>query len=615
MSIIDGPNLSTTNDLIFYLDAGNSRSYPGTGSVWYDLTSNQNHFTLFNSPSYVQAGTSGTYFTFNGTNQYARSTNAINFNAYSALTIEIAFRSTGTQTQILYETTGTGGSTATGGITLLMNSDNTSTVSNAYLSNWQGYGARIFGFSSSAATTFNLVTETFVKGVDSAGRISYVNGLSANYLTNSSVTTATSTTTSGLSFSNTWTYIASRAGTSNLFKGDIAWIKAYGTKVSSSNIAENLRVMALRQTAVHYTGSTFLSSIGGGSPFVATKFTSAGGETQTYIAPRTGTYKFVLVGAGGSSGSAGSGAGQQNGAVGGFGGVLVVDISLTVNDVVTMYIGKGQTYNTITYGNGAAYPLRGGTAGTGGGAGGGGTAIYKASPGALANYSGYLAIAGGGGGSASHGFPGNVGGQGIGYNQPNDGAGYGYSNNIGPVSPSGSSNAVSTSSFSSGQLTGGTGTSGSSNNGGGGGGGGAGGGGAGIGGGSGDQSASASARGGFLTLSYTGLQGAASGNRGGGGHDGNCGGTGGGGGCLAFTAFNAALYYVTQSSMVTLKQNNLHSNLNTISNFTEFNTPRTLITNAGLTWTNEGTPGWVNATGSATSGSYDGAIWAVSCTS
>ena len=38
--------------LLIYLDAGNAISYPGSGSSWYDLTTNNNDATLFNTPTY-----------------------------------------------------------------------------------------------------------------------------------------------------------------------------------------------------------------------------------------------------------------------------------------------------------------------------------------------------------------------------------------------------------------------------------------------------------------------------------------------------------------------------------------------------------------------------------
>jgi hypothetical protein len=34
------------DNLLFYLDAGNVKSYPGSGTTWYDLSSNGNNFTM-----------------------------------------------------------------------------------------------------------------------------------------------------------------------------------------------------------------------------------------------------------------------------------------------------------------------------------------------------------------------------------------------------------------------------------------------------------------------------------------------------------------------------------------------------------------------------------------
>ena len=41
-----------TNGLVLNLDAANKKSYPGTGTSWYDLTKNKYNFTLYNSPTY-----------------------------------------------------------------------------------------------------------------------------------------------------------------------------------------------------------------------------------------------------------------------------------------------------------------------------------------------------------------------------------------------------------------------------------------------------------------------------------------------------------------------------------------------------------------------------------
>lgn len=40
------------NNLLVYLDSGNSSSYSGTGNTWFDLDNNDNNATLFNSPTF-----------------------------------------------------------------------------------------------------------------------------------------------------------------------------------------------------------------------------------------------------------------------------------------------------------------------------------------------------------------------------------------------------------------------------------------------------------------------------------------------------------------------------------------------------------------------------------
>jgi hypothetical protein len=63
--------------LILSLDAANSTSYPGSGSNWYDLSSNSNNFSMasYNGGSNPSLGGSGTgkYFQFTGVNAPAAS--------------------------------------------------------------------------------------------------------------------------------------------------------------------------------------------------------------------------------------------------------------------------------------------------------------------------------------------------------------------------------------------------------------------------------------------------------------------------------------------------------------------------------------------------------------
>lgn len=58
----------TTDGLAFLLDAGDRRSYPGYGNVWYDISGNNRHWYINSSQaSWVSAGTSS-YFNLPGTN-------------------------------------------------------------------------------------------------------------------------------------------------------------------------------------------------------------------------------------------------------------------------------------------------------------------------------------------------------------------------------------------------------------------------------------------------------------------------------------------------------------------------------------------------------------------
>ena len=85
------------------IDASNPGSYAGTGNTWYDLSGNNNHATLNNSPSYDAA--SGSIVT-NGTNQYISvpQFNATNTNITMQAWVYVNLNTTGT-----FIKSGTGG--------------------------------------------------------------------------------------------------------------------------------------------------------------------------------------------------------------------------------------------------------------------------------------------------------------------------------------------------------------------------------------------------------------------------------------------------------------------------------------------------------------------------
>jgi hypothetical protein len=69
MSVAGGPDL-IQDGLVLCLDAANTKSYPGSGTSWVDLSGNGNNGTLTNGPTF--SSTNGGNIFFDGTNDYVR---------------------------------------------------------------------------------------------------------------------------------------------------------------------------------------------------------------------------------------------------------------------------------------------------------------------------------------------------------------------------------------------------------------------------------------------------------------------------------------------------------------------------------------------------------------
>ena len=67
MSVSGGPDI-VENGLVLCLDAGNTKSYPGSGTVWTDLSRSGNNGTLTNGPTFSSAN--GGSIVFDGSDDY-----------------------------------------------------------------------------------------------------------------------------------------------------------------------------------------------------------------------------------------------------------------------------------------------------------------------------------------------------------------------------------------------------------------------------------------------------------------------------------------------------------------------------------------------------------------
>jgi hypothetical protein len=66
MSLYHSPRV-VTDGLVLYLDAANKRSYPGSGTTWYDLSGKNNHATMINGVTFSSNSAKGSMF-FDGDN-------------------------------------------------------------------------------------------------------------------------------------------------------------------------------------------------------------------------------------------------------------------------------------------------------------------------------------------------------------------------------------------------------------------------------------------------------------------------------------------------------------------------------------------------------------------
>jgi hypothetical protein len=81
-----GPRI-VTDGLVLCLDAGNSKSYPGSGTSWNDLSGRNNNGTLTNAPTYNSANKGG--IVFDGVDDYVIINNTIANSLLSGLTFNI----------------------------------------------------------------------------------------------------------------------------------------------------------------------------------------------------------------------------------------------------------------------------------------------------------------------------------------------------------------------------------------------------------------------------------------------------------------------------------------------------------------------------------------------
>lgn len=114
MSAYGGPSI-VSSGLVLNLDAGNIKSYPGSGTSWFDLSGNAINGTLTNNPTFDSSIKNGTLI-FNGTNSNIQLGSASNFMPTTAITVNAWVYSTVVNTYKKIFVTVTAGTSTIDGI-------------------------------------------------------------------------------------------------------------------------------------------------------------------------------------------------------------------------------------------------------------------------------------------------------------------------------------------------------------------------------------------------------------------------------------------------------------------------------------------------------------------
>ena len=224
MAISYNPRI-VTDGLVLCLDAGNPKSYPGTGTTWNDLSGLGNDGTLINSPGYTS--TNGGGIAFDGTNDRGTFTTPIT--------------STSNQTYEIWTNAIASASAALGYGYLLHTNNANSTTGNSYMNigirPTQQYFAAFNGAHDTMELGVTANTSNIIQIVltwDGSTQRAYANGISKN---------SKALTGTPQNFSTTTSFGDDKLTTFRMIQGNIYSIKIYSRALTASEIQQNFNAL------------------------------------------------------------------------------------------------------------------------------------------------------------------------------------------------------------------------------------------------------------------------------------------------------------------------------------------------------------------------------------
>ena len=216
---------------LLYLNAGNTDSYSGSGTTWADLSTYQNNATLTGTPPWTSAGTAS-YFSFNGTNQYAPVTSSDLNVPYTGKTTMFAIRTVNANTgNAIYR--------------CLFGSDGATRNFNTYMYHVSGSTWQIqyntgpsFTWVGPLSTSFTVTDNQWII----IAVTQTISGVLTYYVNGQQIGTAIT----GVTFSQ---YINGSADAvaqaDNLWRGDMGVCAIYGRALNADQIKQNYNALAI----------------------------------------------------------------------------------------------------------------------------------------------------------------------------------------------------------------------------------------------------------------------------------------------------------------------------------------------------------------------------------
>ena len=221
---------------LLHLDPGNSSSYPGSGTTWTDLSTYQNDATLTNSPTFTSAGTAS-YFSFNGTNQFAPVTTSKMNVPYTGKTAIFAIRTVNANT---------GNATYRN----LFGGDGNNRNFNTYLYHVSGNTWQIHYSTGPTSPWSGLISSSFTMTDNEWVVIAVtqtISGILTYYVNGQQI----GTPNTGITFSQFINSgIEAVARSDNYWRGDIGVVAIYGSALSNSEIQQSYNTIAAKYASV-----------------------------------------------------------------------------------------------------------------------------------------------------------------------------------------------------------------------------------------------------------------------------------------------------------------------------------------------------------------------------